>query len=219
MVPALNESENLAKILDNIITNLSENNVKFELILINDGSSDNTGEIMDNFKNQYPEKIKVIHHQTNRGLGRSFREALNIAENECFTWFPSDGENDINDLIKYLPLLNYVDIIIPFAVNKGVRSIFRRILSSCYLMIINITFGTMFNYTNGNVIYKKKFLKKLRLTSNSFFFQTEALIKATRLNRNEIMFAEVPIILKKRASGKSQAFRLNNVINIFIDYL
>ena len=217
-VPALNEAATISEVLDKLISCLNSYKINWELILINDGSSDTTAEIMERFYESLPEKIKFINRRQNKGLGYSIREAMRITNCEAFTWLPADGENEPQDLLKYLPLLNYVDIIIPFATNKGVRSIFRRIISSAYLTIINLSFGTMFNYTNGNIIYKKKILDKLELDSTSFFFQTETLMKAVRLN-SDVLFAEVPIFLKARTTGKSGAFKLKNILKVCKDYL
>ena len=69
---------------------------------------------------------------------------------------PGDNENDARDFLRYFHLVNDVDIIIPFVMNIEVRSKFRRIVSSIYRLIINITFGMNLNYTNGNVIYNRK---------------------------------------------------------------
>ncbi|MBP7653080.1 D-glycero-beta-D-manno-heptose 1-phosphate adenylyltransferase [Candidatus Dependentiae bacterium] len=218
VIPALNEELNIETSASGLINCLEKHQIKWELILIDDGSSDKTYSIMEIIKKNYPDKIKLIRHKKNKGLGYSVREGIQLSKFEAFTWFPADGENDPEELIKYIFMLNYVDIIIPFAVNTGVRSVFRRVLSSIYLMIINISFGTMFNYTNGNIIYKKKILDKLDLKSNSFFFQTETLIKAVRLNSG-VLFSEVPIELKERKGGKTKALRLNNIIKVGVDYL
>ncbi|HPG29444.1 MAG TPA: D-glycero-beta-D-manno-heptose 1-phosphate adenylyltransferase [bacterium] len=218
VIPALNEESNLEYSASGLIKTLESHKIKWELILIDDGSSDKTYSIMENLKNKFPERIKLIRHKINMGLGYSIREGVKHSNFEAFTWFPADGENDPEELIKYIFMLNYVDIIIPFAVNTGVRSIFRRALSSLYLIIINITFGTMFNYTNGNIIYKKKILDRLELNSDSFFFQTETLIKAVRLNSG-VLFAEVPIELKERKGGTTKALKFKNFVKVCVDYI
>jgi len=216
-IPALNEEKNVGGVIEGLIEALNKANIVWQLILINDGSSDNTLQIMQKFKEKYLSEITIINHSQNAGLGYSIREAIKYCKNDFYTWFPSDGENLPEEFLKYILLLEHIDILIPFAVNKGVRSLFRRILSTAYLMIINISFGTMFNYTNGNIIYRKKLLDALDLRSDSFFFQTETLIKAIH-SKKEILFAEVPIILNSRAGGKTKALRLKNILGVVYDY-
>ena len=147
-------------------------------------------------------KITVIHHKRNMGIGYCFREGINNTKKKIVTWLPADGENDPSELIKYLMLLEHVDIVIPFALNVGIRSWLRRFLSATYLWIVNLSFGTMFNYTNGNVIYRREVFKSIQFDSNGFFFQTECLIKALRAG---FIFAEVPVRLRQRRYGNSKA--------------
>ena len=217
-IPALNEEKNIGSVISELIESLKKRKIKWQLILINDGSTDKTPEIMNRFKNNYPSNVLFIDRKKNMGLGYSIREGMKNASLDYYTWFPSDGENSADELLKYLAILDYVDILIPFTINKGVRSIFRRILSSCYLSIINISFGVKFNYTNGNIIYRREILDSLDLRSDSFFFQTETLIKALR-SKKEILFAEVPIILQTRGAGKASALKISNIIKVCYDYL
>ena len=173
---------------------------------------------MQKYQKQYPNRILYLEHKKNLGLGYSYREAIKYAEKQAFTWFPSDGENEPIYLVKYLFLLNHLDVIVPFAVNKGVRSLFRRILSTIYLIIINLSFGYSFNYTNGNIIFRLEYLKKINLSANSFLFQSEALIKTIKENKN-IMFAEVPIWLGLRKDGKAKAISWKNLFGVIRDFI
>ena len=84
------------------------------------------------------------------------------------TMLPGDNENDPWETLRYLKLLEHVDIVIPFVFNKEVRSLFRNALSFIYRFIINTTFVVNFNYTNGTVLYRKSILKELNYRSVGF---------------------------------------------------
>ena len=179
IIPAFNEEDNIFSSVTNLVDIFGTKGLDWQLIIVNDGSTDRTGEIADGLAAGQP-NIEVIHHKRNMGIGYCFRRGVEKAREEIITWFPADGENDLNDLIKYLPLLEHVDIVIPFVVNTGVRSWGRRFLSAVYLWIINLSFGTVFNYTNGTVIYRRHVFDVIKPKTNGIFFQTECLITAVR---------------------------------------
>lgn len=215
ILPAFNEENNLVPTITKLIHSFNKRNFDWQLILIDDGSTDRTGEIAERLSLGQP-KIKIIHHKHNMGIGYCFRQGVENANKEIITWMPADGENDINELIKYFVLLEHVDIIIPFVVNIGMRSWWRRFLSTAYIWIINLSFGTMFNYTNGNVIYRNRVLEVVKPKSNGFFFQTECLIKAIRAG---FMFAEVPVYLKKRKKGHSKALTIKSLCTVVWEFI
>jgi len=201
VIPALNEELSLSNTVELLVKALCLNGLDWEIILINDGSRDKTGGICDDLSGK-EQKICVIHNSCTKGIGYCFRKGIEHSKKEAITWFPADGENDPEELIKYLALLEHVDLVIPFVLNTGIRSLYRRVLSTAYLWVTNFLFGTTFNYTNGNVIYKRKVFDSIDVESRGYFFQTECLIKAVRAG---FMFAEVPVRLRARKKGFSNA--------------
>jgi hypothetical protein len=129
---------------------------------------------------------------------------------------PGDGENEPGEVIKYISLLEHVDIIVPFVINKDARSRTRQFISGIFLKVINLSFGTNFNYTNGNVIYKRHIFNSVKQESQGFFFQTECLIKATWLG---FTFAEVPIRIRGRLKGRSKAISFKSLRVLLWEYL
>ncbi|MFC2092057.1 glycosyltransferase family 2 protein [Elusimicrobiota bacterium] len=205
----------MTDVVTNAVSFCMEKNMDVQIILIDDGSTDNTRLKIKQLVQSY-DIITPLYHDTRKGIGACFRQGIEKAENDVITWIPADGENDIRELVKYLELLDHVDIVIPFVVNTGVRIWFRRLISSLYLLIINMSFGTTFNYTNGNVMYKRKIFDVISNRSNGFFFQTECLIKAIRMG---FIFAEVPVFLKNRISSHSKAVSALNLIAVIRDYV
>jgi glycosyltransferase involved in cell wall biosynthesis len=186
-----------------------------KIVVVNDGSSDNTGNIAIARGKEYP-FIKVLHHESPQGIGSSFRDGVCLADGEIVTMIPGDGENDAPETLRYLPLMEHVDIVIPFVYNKGVRSWKRRALSVLYRGIINMSFGLSLNYMNGTVMYRKCALKDVKLRSKGFFYQTELLIKCIR---NGYLYAEVPYALSQRTGGVSKATSFKSLIKVTESYL
>lgn len=215
IVPGLNEEQNIRTAVEELITALRKAVLDWEVILINDGSTDSTG-VIANELSQGDSRIRVLHHDKPMGIGYSFLEGIRASSKGVITWVPADGENDPNELLKYLPLTEHVDIVIPFVVNKEIRPLLRRVLSAFYLSIINMTFRTRFNYTNGNIIYRKKVFDSIMPRSNGFLVHAECLVKAIR---SGFTFAEVPVTLEKRFEGDSKALLLNSFLSVCREFI
>ena len=129
---------------------------------------------------------------------------------------PGDGECSISDILEGLRFTSEVDIVIPYVYNKINRSFTRRVISSIYTRIINFTFNTKLNYTNGTVLYKTSTIKKHKIKSTGFFFQTELLI---RLIKSGYLYCEIPVFLQRRSSGVSKAISLKSLINLISCYI
>jgi len=214
IIPSLNEEQNLRLAVEDVLLSFDRLNIIGECIIVNDGSSDKTARIADELAANYP-FIQVIHHDRPAGIGRAFWEGAMKAKHEIVTLVPGDGENESIEILRYLPLMEHVDIVVPFVYNREVRSSFRRLLSKFYKAIINLSFGLLLNYMNGTVMYRRRLLLSLGLRSWGFFYQTELLVKAIRRG---YLYAEVPYAVKSRAVGRSKALTLHSLIKLVLDY-
>jgi glycosyltransferase involved in cell wall biosynthesis len=215
VMPALNEEANVERAISETIGAFQKLNLRGEIVLINDGSRDRTGEIGERLKGAHS-FIQVIHHEKPHGIGGSFWEGAHAAHGDVVTMLPGDGENDPIEILRYLPLMKEVDIIVPFVYNNEVRGQGRRWVSRTYKAIINLSFGLLLNYMNGTVVYRKSVLQSLSLNSRGFFYQTELLIKAIRMG---FLYAEVPYALGVRTNGKSTALTMKSFLKLSKDYL
>ena len=215
VMPALNEEKNILAAVNATIEAFNDLKIDGEIIVVNDGSSDRTEELMRGAM-QKDGRIRLIKHDTPKGIGASFWDGVEKAGGEAVVLIPGDNEVDSAEALRYFPLMRHVDIIIPFVYNREVRNAFRNILSLAFRLIINMTFTVNLNYTNGTVIYRKSILSKLSHCSNGFFYQAENLIK---LIKRGYLFAEVPYYLKRRESGVSTAVSYPSFYNVVKGYL
>ncbi|TAN45463.1 MAG: glycosyltransferase family 2 protein [Nitrospirae bacterium] len=215
VMPSLNEQANLELAVKNVITAYESLNIKGQIVIVNDGSSDSTGSIAESLAKQYS-FVKVLHHETPQGIGGSFWDGALSSDGEAVIMVPGDGENDAAEILRYMDLMEHVDVIVPYVFNKSVRSTKRRILSRLYRGIINVSFGMSLNYMNGTVVYRKAVFENIELRSKGFFYQTELLIKCIRAG---YLYAEVPYALKVRAEGVSKAVSLKSLKNVIKAYI
>jgi len=215
IMPALNEEKNISQAIDDTLSAFKKLNIEGEIIVINDGSIDNTPNIVKNKINEYPDKIRMITHDKPKGIGASFWDGVDNAKGDVICMLPGDNENIPLEIMQYIYLMNYVDMVIPFVFNLEVRSLFRKMLSYIYKFIINNTFFISLNYTNGTVLYRKSILTELKHRDTGFFYQTDILV---RLIKKGYLFAEVPYKLKRREKGISKALTLHSLKEVIKGY-
>ncbi len=214
IMPALNEEENIRDAVTNTLKAFVNLSINGEVVVINDGSTDKTKDIVNEIiKND--DRVKLVNHTTPHGVGKSFWDGVDHSTKEVVSMFPGDNENDPWETLRYFDLLDHVDIVVPFVFNKEARPFFRNVLSYVYRFIINATFHVNLNYTNGTVLYRKAILGDVNNRSSGFFYQTDILI---RLLNKSYLFAEVPYRLGVR-KGLSKAVSFPSLLQVMRGYL
>jgi len=215
IMPALNEEENIKEAVLRTLKAFERSGISGDVIVINDGSSDGTKAVVESLMNSgHP--VKLIDHEKPRGIGYSFIEGARSSDKDVVVMFPGDNENNPDDALEYFRLMEHVDIISPFIHNVEVRDKVRRLISSLYRFIVNMSFGINLNYTNGTVFYRRCILEDIKRVSRGFFYQAELLIK---LLRKGYLFAEVPNFLDQREKGASKATTLKSLLRVMGSYL
>ena len=214
IMPCFNEEASLEAAVGDALTEFERVQLQGRLIIVDDGSNDRTQEIG---RRLAAENDRIIYkrNERNLGIGGAYWEGCKLASSDAVVMIPGDNENSVYEATKFLDLLDRVDIVIPFAQNQEIRHRIRRVISSTYRWIINLSFGTSLNYTNGTVIYRRCALQSVDLSASGFFYQTELLVK---LLRRGFLYAEVPQILSKRGSGKSTALRFRSLTTLVISF-
>jgi glycosyltransferase involved in cell wall biosynthesis len=216
IMPVLNEEQAINSSASNVLAGFRRFALNGELVIVNDGSSDRTGDIAEELAARH-ECLKVVHHSSNEGIGAAFRAGVKAATGELVVYIPGDGENDAAEIFRYVPLLETVDIVIPYVTNAHLRPWHRRLISSLYHFIMTKSFSIPVKYMNGTVIYRRAILEDVSFKSNGFFYQAELLIKVLR---RRYLYAEVPCQLqKKRVAGRSKSVSFPGLITVASGYL
>ena len=215
VMPALNEGKNIGEAVQNALAGFARFGIDGEIVAVDDGSSDKTGAILAEWSRK-DSRVRVISHPSPRGIGASFWDGVDQASKSAVVMLPGDNENIPGEILKYLDLMDRVDIVVPFVVNRRVRSTFRNALSSLFRLIVNASFGVSFNYTNGTCLYRRSILKGLGSRATGFFYQTDILV---RLAKRGYLFAEVPYELGRHgAHHTSKALSLSSLLSVAWSY-
>jgi glycosyltransferase involved in cell wall biosynthesis len=206
----LNEEANLATTIDSIRHSSSKYFKDYEIIILNDGSTDQTGQIADKLASQDP-RIRVIHHASPRNLGRCYAEGVEQSRHHFVIMIPGDNECGVEVMDTVFQLAGKADMIIPFTSNPEVRPLSRQLLSRAFVWLLNVTSGCRLTYYNGAVLHRTSLVKKFGIRTDGFGYQADLLVRMLRAGHS---YREVGTKITYRPKGKSKAFRLNNLIKV-----
>lgn len=179
IVTALNEENNIEASVETI-RHAAEGLVEdYEVLLVDDGSTDATGGIMDRMAAADPH-LRVIHNERNLGLGGAYKRGLAAARREYVMWVSGDNAETLLHLRNVLGRLGRADILIPYLASQKGRPLFRRFTSRAFVLIVNLLFGLRIRYYNGSVVHRTRLIQGIEIVTDSFAYQAEALIKLLR---------------------------------------
>ena len=221
IIPMYNEEKNAEKCIDKVMDELKSIPYKNTLIIVDDGSTDNTREILTNKQKEYKTKLVYLHFKRNKGYGGALQAGINYAlENkyEFYITMDSDLTNppkDIHTFIKYIP--KNFDCIKASRYIKGGKMInvplFRQVISRIGNKIALTLFGVgIHDCTNGFKMVRLSFLKGIRFKERNTSIILEELYY---LKKRHARFAEIPNVLYSRSNSKSH-FRYRP--KIFYDF-
>ncbi|MCX6764123.1 MAG: glycosyltransferase family 2 protein [Candidatus Nealsonbacteria bacterium] len=211
IIPAYNEEKNIESTVENVIKAIKGKFTDYEILIFNDCSQDNTGNIVEKLA-RLNGRIKVIHNKKNEGFAYNYKKGVELANNDYIAIIPGDDEILPESISEIFSLVGKAEIIIPYTVNYRVRSLSRRVISFSFTAVMNFLFGLKLKYYNGPVVHKREIIKSVLIKSKSFAFQAEILVKLIKKNRS---FIEMGMYIKNRKYGKSKALRLTNILGVF----
>jgi dolichol-phosphate mannosyltransferase len=210
VIPALNEETVLEGVVRDISKQVAASFTDYEILLIDDGSTDKTGDIMDRLATELPD-VRAIHNPGNIGLGSSYQRGLAEARGTYLMMLCGDGGMPASSLPPIFAAVGSADIVLPFITNlKQIKSPVRYFTSRTYTNLLNILFGQKIKYYNGLPVHRVDLLRQLRINSSGFGFQGEIL---TKLLRSGCSMTEVGVPGAEMTKNSS-AVSLKGLINI-----
>lgn len=209
IIPTYNEKENISKII-NTIFNLEE---KFHILIVDDGSPDNTAEIVKGLQMAYPEELHLIEREGKLGLGTAYITGFKWAIERKYDYIfemDADFSHNPEDLPKlYHEAESGADLVIGSRYCNGISvinwPIGRVIMSYCASVFVRKVLGiNVYDTTSGFKCYKRKLLETIdldKIRMKGYGFQIEMKYNAYKLG---FKIKEVPIIFIDRKEGTSK---------------
>jgi glycosyltransferase involved in cell wall biosynthesis len=211
VVPALNEEGNIEATVKTILEAGGHSCRDFEIILVNDGSTDRTGATMDGLAARHT-TVRVVHNERNLGYGGAFKRGAGAAQKDFVVRVCADDVSPAECLEKILSQVGKADLVLPYLTNPEFRSWGRRFGSWGFTTLINTLFGQRARYYNHCVVFRRENLKAITIVTNGFVYQAEAVVKLLKAGCS---YVEVGIYDVPRVHGHSSALRPKNLINCF----
>jgi len=207
IIAAYNEEENIGNAVDSVYAALKNLISDYEIVIIDDGSTDDTRKIIA-VLSKSDKKIKIITHSQNMGFGSAIQDGIKRATKKYITGFPGDNDMSTYSFRELIKARKSADLIISYMANPGSRPLLRRIASRFFVIMMNILFGLNLKYFNGYLVTRTKLVKSLPLHSNGLAIFAEIIV---RLIKKGVSYKEVPFIHKERKTHKSKALSINSV--------
>ena len=175
--PAYNDEATIRTVAEQGLQLLTNYATKFEIIIVDDGSPDRSGEIADALATEHPDVVRVIHHGQNRGYGAALRTGVEACRYEWICMVDGDNEYSVSDLRKMLEIREFYRLIIAFRYKK-LYSTTRIFISFIYNWVLRTMFRTPFrDVSTGIRTFHRSILDEIELTSDSPFIGAELAIK------------------------------------------
>ncbi|OGH10385.1 MAG: hypothetical protein A2857_05180 [Candidatus Levybacteria bacterium RIFCSPHIGHO2_01_FULL_36_15] len=198
ILPVHNEEDIIEQVLDDIEKKINNLKIRHEIILVENGSSDKTPQII---KSLSKSRKYVVPAVSLKGYGNAVIKGLQLSKGKYVCYMPSDGQVDM----EIFPVLWEEAISGKFnlvKVKRGKRESWLRDFTSwSFSLIMKIVFGTLWIDTNGSPrIFKREYLEKMNLQSGDSFIDGEFLIKMSKLGWS---IEEISMKNLDRAGGSS----------------
>jgi glycosyltransferase involved in cell wall biosynthesis len=211
IIPAYNEAGNIERVVKETLRDAKKVSNKFEIIVINDGSSDKTAEIINHIAGNN-KKVRPIHHKTNRGLANAWKTGIRYSKNDLILYIEGDGQQPFADQIDLLIKLENADLVLGTRSYRFDYTIFRKSLSYGYLFLTWLLFGLKYKDVGWSQAYRRKIFNKIQIKSVTPFFDTEVVIKA---KNNGFKIAEATSFYRSRKKGRTSLGNIKTAFSMF----
>ena len=210
IIPAYNEEGHVQGTVEQVLAALGDRFSDYEIIVVDDGSKDRTGEIAEALAagNSH---IRVLHNSPNMGFGYSYRRGVAEARCEYVGFFPGDDAIAAGNIARIFELVGTADIIAHHTSNLEVRLPSRRVISRIYTRMMNALFGLRLKYFNGPTIHRREVIQNVKISTFGFAFLSEIMVRTVRSGHT---IREIGTPIRERIQGSSKAFRPKNVVTV-----
>ena len=211
-IPCLNEEHSIIAALDKLVRVADELKLTFELLIYNDGSTDQTRTLAENYAREHPELfLHLVNNEKRKGLGYNYIDGAFAGAGKYYMMVCGDNSETPESLREILKKRGAADIVIPYFGHLDQRGLSRRLLSRLFVGIVNGFSGYRIKYYNGVVLHYRFNVMRWHPMSVGFAYQAELL---TILLDERKTYVEVLVSNNDRKSGVSRAFYLLNFLSV-----
>ena len=214
--PAYNDSGTIASMVIRAVQTASALTPDYEVIVVNDGSSDATPAIIDELARTYPH-VRAVHHPRNRGYGGALQTGFRAATKDLIFYTDGDAQYDPSELaVLWERLSADADMVNGYKISRS-DPLHRVVIGRIYHHIVKTLFGLTVRDVDCDFrLMRRTIFERINLEKNSGVICLEMMKKITD---GGFRIAEVPVHHYHRAFGKSQFFNFRRIAKTAVDVL
>lgn len=214
VIPAFNEVQTISKVINQTLSVLKSNFKHYEIIIIDDGSTDHTASLGYKTQQANPGLIRFYRHQQNQGIASTFEHLFSLARMDFILDLSADGQVNPTEIISQIkPLLNQYDIIVCRRKNKH-YGLFRSLVSFSYRYLPKWLFGIDL-YDPGCAKCTRRYIRQnIPTVSRGIFKEAERCLRAVR--QHSCRLTTIPINVRP-TSKKGQGAKPSLVLSALVD--
>ena len=211
ILPAHNEEEAIATTVQDVVDTLSSWMLDFEIIVVDDGSQDHTGTILDTLSDSHT-CLRVIHHPVNQGYGAALVSGFNATSKDLTFFMDSDGQFDIHDLARFLLLIEEYNAVLGYRVDRQ-DTWMRKFNAWGWKQLVRLVFGIRVRDVDcAFKLYPTSFFRKHTLETRGAMINTEILFKFIQEGNS---YTQVGVRHLPRKGGRASGAKLSVILRAF----
>jgi len=203
IIPVYNECDTVRPVIMQLIQVLKKAELVFEIIAVNDYSTDGTREIIENLHSEFPPLVRIINHPYNKGNGAAVKTGIRAARGGIIACLDADGQHDPGDLVKMLPFMDDYDLVVGARTETYEGEWHRNFANRFYNALASwLTGFAIKDLTSGYRLFRASIIKKVApLLPARFSYPTTSTLIFLKGGYN---LKYVPIHVRPRQAGISK---------------
>lgn len=211
--PCYNEEANVERVTLAALSGCRKLTDDLEIIIVNDGSRDRTGEIADRLASEHPE-VKAVHNNPNQGYGGALQAGFRAATKNWIFYTDGDGQFDFNEVPLLFPLLERYDIVSAYRLDRKDPPI-RKLNAWCWTMLVNLLFWMRIRDIDcAFKLYPRRLFQQISMHSKGALIDTEILAKAKYLGYR---IGQIGVHHYPRTAGTQTGANLKVILKAFYE--
>jgi glycosyltransferase involved in cell wall biosynthesis len=213
-LPCHNEEGNIERVVEALESELPKVSTRYEIIVVDDGSRDRTGEIADRLATANP-NIKVVHHRTNRGYGAAVISGIRACTQPWAVLCDGDGQFDASDIARLAAKAPDYDVVVGRRAHRA-DPLMRRVNGKAWTLLMRLLLGIRISDVDcGLKLFRRDLLEAVSLQAKGAMISAELMAQLT----GRAKICEVDVRHLPRVAGQQSGASLKVILRAFKELL